>query len=201
MALPLAPVSLNDAIPEVGIDTEALRKFGRKMGGVFYINSLAMIKEEMEASAIEILEIARSQSAVFDNPTLGTDAKGQKGLLSAGLFHWPRPKVSKHGVIKMGFGWTRRYGRVLEFGPSVTEWMIYPKFKKWLRWFANESGFIGPTRSGMPGMRTRFSKGVRHKWSKKQLRPHLLTAVKKGRDILQKRIKKGITREFQRSLR
>ena len=202
MSTPL--VQMSATIPALGVDTRDLQRKLRKLGGVFYKRVAGMIYNEMIATAMETIEDAKDDaSTYFDNPTKGSfigplrSESYRTGLLAQGLFHWPEPKVTSGGLIRMGFGWTRRYGRVLEFGPSVTEWMIYPKYRKALRWTA--TNFMGPTRSGIAGQKTMFAKQVRHKWDRRQLRPHLVPAVKKGRDKLEKRILKGLGREWRRS--
>lgn len=199
----LPPVGINAEIPEIGIDSRALKKHLRRMGRVFYKRVVAMIYNEMLATAIEVTEGAKDDaSKYFDSPTKGSAIGPQlpggyhTGLLAGGLFHWPRPVVDPKGRIVMGLGWTRRYGRVLEFGPGVTQWMIFPKFKKALRWTA--TNLMGPTRSGIAGQKTMFAKEVKHKWDRSQLRPHLVPAVKKGRKKLERRILKGIGREYRR---
>ncbi len=211
MGVAVAPKGVNAPIPDLGIDARALKKATRKLGGVFYKRVVAMVYNEMQVSAIKTLEAAKSQgSKYFDNTTVDTigpkmPGTYQTGLMVNGLFHWPRPVVNPKGGIVMGFGWTRRYGRVLEFGPSITEWMIYPKWKKALRFMSGN--FMGPTRSGIAGSKIQFvgkrkdGKGehVRHKWSTKQLRPHLVPSVKAQIPKLEKRIARGIEREFMRT--
>jgi hypothetical protein len=195
-------VSITAELPEIGIDAQELRKRLRKLGGVFYKRVVGMVYNEMIATAIEVTESAKDNaSKYFDEPTKGSKevtspSQYSTGLLTQGLFHWPQPKVLQKHIV-MGFGWTRRYGRVLEFGPSVTQWMIYPKYRKAIRWTA--SNFHGPTRSGIAGQKTMFAKSVRHKWSRDQLRPHLVPEVKRGRAKLEKRILKGLGREWRRS--
>jgi len=203
MAGLLPPVTADVMLPELGIDMKDLKKYFTKMRRDFYRRVVAMMYNELLATAIEVTEGAKDDaSSYFDNPTtgnaIGPQAQGgyHTGLLAGGLFHWARPKVTKRGVMVMGFGWTRRYGRVLEFGPSITQWMIFPKFKKALRW--TTTNFHGPTRSGVAGRQTVFSDSARHKWDRSQLRPHLVPAVKKGRKKLERRILKGIGREFKR---
>jgi len=178
-------------VPELGVDTESIRKAARQLGGVFYKRALGMIHNEMIVAADDITEDAKGDlTKYFDNPTHGT------GLLAQGLFHWPRPVVDPRGRIVMGFGWLRRYGRVLEYGPSVTQWMIYPKWRKALRWFSG--GFIGPTQSGVAGRNVRFAKKVKHIDKPEHRRPHLVPAVKEGIPKLERRIAKGLEREFLR---
>jgi hypothetical protein len=160
-----------------------------------YERLIGMIHNELDASADEILEDAKGDLSAFD--TNDNEDPG-KGLLANGLY---RTKVQAKGGGKskmfVGFGWTKAYGRVLEFGPSITMWMIYPKFKKALRWTTTD--FMGPTRSGIAGEKVMFSDAVLHKDKPEHRRPHLVPAVKRGIKPLEKRLMRGIEREFMRT--
>jgi hypothetical protein len=186
------PAAPGVSVPDVGVDIQDLKRASKKMTRELYMRLIGMIHNELDASADEILEDAKSDLSAFDSNTKTT------GLLAQGLY---RTKVQAKGGGKskmfVGFGWTKAYGRVLEFGPSVTEWMIYPKFRKALRWTA--TNFIGPTQSGIPGEKVMFSKSVRHKDKPEHRRPHLVPAVKRGIKPLEKRLMRGIEREFMRT--
>jgi hypothetical protein len=182
-------------LPELTIDVRNIRRMSRIAGKVMYKRFLGHVHNELIVAADEALEYAKERaSRNFDNPTSAT------GLSAQGLYHDTKPWV-RGGIIGIGFGWTRRYGRVLEYGPSVTEWIIRPKWRKALRFMA--VNWVGAGRSGgsyASGDAIVYSRSVLHKWKPAHKRPHLVPAVKHIQPIFQRRIAQAWMREWKRGI-
>ena len=146
-------------VPMAGVDLAPVRRYVQAMGRAAGSRLLVAIKRELEASADDVVESARKNldSSRMTNPT---------GMLSQSIYR-ERQARPKNGFLGIGIGWGLPYGRILEYGPSVSAWVIRPKFRKALRFWME----------GIGGGGIVYRRYVLHRDYPSHRRPHLVSAA------------------------
>jgi len=161
--------------PTPGIDLAPVRRYVQAMGREAGSRLLVRIKRELEASADEVVEAARKN---LDSTKLTKST----GMLSTSI-HRERHARPQNDFLGIGIGWGLPYGRVLEYGPSVSAWVIRPKFRKALRFWMGAQIFTPSGRKSRRMMTEKNGAGivyrsyVLHRDYPSHRRPHLVQAA------------------------
>jgi hypothetical protein len=155
-------------------DISKIKRYGRQLGSVGLRRALIETKRILEAGSDEVVNKAKEILSNKQNKGVQQAiGKGKRvkrsGLAVQGIVR-DKAKPDAGGMV-VQIGWTRTYGKYLEFGPEHSRtWNIRPKRAPVLRFWTSGGNGVGSVVYAMK---------VKHEWKKSHLRTHLRPAIEK----------------------